>query len=203
EQEKGHPVTLASWGRVGPLDLVWRAYELIGQGYEVQLLGAVEPKQAAMLAGRVVSPWLVLLGTGLSKQALTIPWPHGTYVFGELGALYDAKWLAVQQWQPTLADWLALQLTTAPISHAATQSTEQSIRQSTKQSIRQSTARSTRSPTAPPTIPPTNQPTSAPTVQPAIPPTAPLRRPPTVPPATPLTTESELTQRLIDERRSS
>ncbi|MGL6349123.1 MAG: MerR family transcriptional regulator, partial [Aeromonas sp.] len=42
EQEKGHPVTLASWGRVGPLDLVWRAYELIGQGYEVQLLGAVE-----------------------------------------------------------------------------------------------------------------------------------------------------------------
>ncbi|MGL6349704.1 MAG: hypothetical protein ACRC2U_07660, partial [Aeromonas sp.] len=168
-----------------------RAYELIGQGYEVQLLGAVEPKQAAMLAGRVVSPWLVLLGAGLSKQALTIPWPHGTYVFGELGALYDAKWLAVQQWQPTLADWLALQLTTTPISHAATQLTEQSIRQSTKLSTEQSAARSTRSPTAsltiPSTIPPTNQPTSA----------------PTAPPATPPTTESELTQRLIDERRSS
>ncbi|MFA7260485.1 MAG: MerR family transcriptional regulator, partial [Aeromonas bestiarum] len=48
EQEKGVPITLASWGQVGPLDLVWSAYELIGQGYEVQLLGAVEPRHLAL-----------------------------------------------------------------------------------------------------------------------------------------------------------
>jgi DNA-binding transcriptional MerR regulator len=71
EQEKGVPVTLASWGQVGPLDLVWAAYELIGQGYEVQLLGAVEPRHATLLEGRATHPWLVLLGAGLASRS----WP--------------------------------------------------------------------------------------------------------------------------------
>ncbi|WP_438834123.1 MerR family transcriptional regulator [Aeromonas oralensis] len=104
EQEKGMPVTLASWGQVGPLDLVWAAYELIGQGYEVQLLGAVEPRHASLLEGRAVTPWLVLLGAGLGKQELAGVWPAGTRFFGELGRLYDDEWLKAHGWQASLAE---------------------------------------------------------------------------------------------------
>ena len=107
EQEKGLPVTLASWGQVGPLDLVWAAYELIGQGYEVQLLGAVEPRHVALLEGRAATPWLVLLGAGLGKPALAADWPAGTRLFGELGRLYDGDWLAVHGWRATLAEVMA------------------------------------------------------------------------------------------------
>ncbi|MCV3274666.1 MerR family transcriptional regulator [Aeromonas hydrophila] len=104
EQEKGMPVTLASWGQVGPLDLVWAAYELIGQGHEVQLLGAVEPRHASLLEGRAVTPWLVLLGAGLGKQELAAVWPAGTRFFGELGHLYDDEWLKAHGWQASLAE---------------------------------------------------------------------------------------------------
>lgn len=104
EQEKGVPVTLASWGQVGPLDLVWAAYELIGQGHEVQLLGAVEPRHASLLEGRAVTPWLVLLGAGLGKQELAAGWPAGTRFFGELGRLYDGEWLQAHGWQASLAE---------------------------------------------------------------------------------------------------
>ena len=107
EQEKGLPVTLVSWGQVGPLDLVWAAYELIGQGYEVQLLGAVEPRHVALLEGRAATPWLVLLGAGLGKPALAADWPAGTRLFGELGRLYDADWLAAHGWRATLAEVMA------------------------------------------------------------------------------------------------
>ena len=107
EQEKGVPVTLASWGQVGPLDLVWAAYELIGQGYEVQLLGAVEPRHASLLEGRAVTPWLVLLGVGLGKQELAADWPAGTRLFGELGRLYDDEWLNAHGWQASLAELMA------------------------------------------------------------------------------------------------
>ena len=107
EQEKGLPVTLASWGQVGPLDLVWAAYELIGQGHEVQLLGAVEPCHVALLEGRAATPWLVLLGAGLGKPALAADWPAGTRLFGELGRLYDAEWLAAHGWRATLAEVMA------------------------------------------------------------------------------------------------
>jgi DNA-binding transcriptional MerR regulator len=107
EQEKGLPVTLASWGQVGPLDLVWAAYELIGQGYEVQLLGAVEPRHVALLEGRALTPWRVLLGAGLGKPALAADWPAGTRLFGELGRLYDADWLAAHGWRATLAEVMA------------------------------------------------------------------------------------------------
>ncbi|PKQ79441.1 MerR family transcriptional regulator [Aeromonas sobria] len=107
EQEKGEPVTLASWGQVGPLDLVWAAYELIGQGYEVQLLGAVEPRHASLLEGRAVTPWLVLLGAGLGKQELAAGWPAGTRLFGELGRLYDGEWLKAHGWQASLAELMA------------------------------------------------------------------------------------------------
>ncbi|ATL91602.1 helix-turn-helix-type transcriptional regulator [Aeromonas sp. CU5] len=107
EQEKGVPVTLVSWGQVGPLDLVWAAYELIGQGYEVQLLGAVEPRHASLLEGRAVTPWLVLLGAGLGKQELAAGWPAGTRLFGELGRLYDDEWLQAHGWQVSLAELMA------------------------------------------------------------------------------------------------
>lgn len=107
EQEKGVPITLASWGQVGPLDLVWAAYELIGQGYEVQLLGAVEPRHASLLEGRAVTPWLVLLGAGLGKQELAAGWPAGTRLFGELGRLYDDEWLKAHGWQASLAELIA------------------------------------------------------------------------------------------------
>ncbi|MEE9691700.1 MerR family transcriptional regulator [Aeromonas hydrophila] len=107
EQEKGMPVTLASWGQVGPLDLVWAAYELIGQGHEVQLLGAVEPRHASLLEGRAVTPWLVLLGAGLGKQELAAVWPAGTRFFGELGRLYDGEWLKAHGWQASLAEAVA------------------------------------------------------------------------------------------------
>ncbi|WP_421183109.1 MerR family transcriptional regulator [Aeromonas dhakensis] len=107
EQEKGVPVTLASWGQVGPLDLVWAAYELIGQGHEVQLLGAVEPRHASLLEGRAVTPWLVLLGAGLGKQDLAAGWPAGTHFFGELGRLYDGEWLKAHGWQAGLAEAMA------------------------------------------------------------------------------------------------
>ncbi|MGE6232595.1 MerR family transcriptional regulator [Aeromonas media] len=107
EQEKGLPVTLASWGQVGPLDLVWAAYELIGQGYEAQLLGAVEPRHVALLEGRAATPWLVLLGAGLGKPALAADWPAGTRLFGELGRLYDADWLAAHGWRATLSEVMA------------------------------------------------------------------------------------------------
>lgn len=107
EQEKGVPVTLASWGQVGPLDLVWAAYELIGQGHEVQLLGAVEPRHASLLEGRAVTPWLVLLGAGLGKQELAADWPAGTRLFGELGRLYDGEWLQAHGWQASLAEVMA------------------------------------------------------------------------------------------------
>lgn len=107
EQEKGVPITLASWGQVGPLDLVWAAYELIGQGYEVQLLGAVEPRHVALLEGRAATPWRVLLGAGLGKPALAADWPAGTRLFGELGRLYDADWLAAHGWRATLAEVMA------------------------------------------------------------------------------------------------
>ncbi|MBQ4673577.1 MerR family transcriptional regulator [Aeromonas dhakensis] len=107
EQEKGVPVTLASWGQVGPLDLVWAAYELIGQGYEVQLLGAVEPRHASLLEGRAVTPWLVLLGTGLGKPDLAAGWPAATRFFGELGCLYDDEWLQTHSWQADLAEAMA------------------------------------------------------------------------------------------------
>ncbi|HDX8359901.1 TPA: MerR family transcriptional regulator [Aeromonas hydrophila] len=107
EQEKGVPITLASWGQVGPLDLVWAAYELIGQGHEVQLLGAVEPRHASLLEGRAVTPWLVLLGAGLGKQELAAGWPTGTRFFGELGRLYDGEWLQAHGWQASLAEAMA------------------------------------------------------------------------------------------------
>ncbi|NLR33368.1 MerR family transcriptional regulator [Aeromonas hydrophila] len=107
EQEKGVPVTLASWGQVGPLDLVWAAYELIGQGHEVQLLGAVGPRHASLLEGRAVTPWLVLLGAGLGKQELAADWPAGTRFFGELGRLYDGEWLQAHGWQASLAEVMA------------------------------------------------------------------------------------------------
>ncbi|EIS3745054.1 DNA-binding transcriptional MerR regulator [Aeromonas hydrophila] len=107
EQEKGVPVTLASWGQVGPLDLVWAAYELIGQGHEVQLLGAVEPRHASLLEGRAVTPWLVLLGAGLGKQELAAGWPAGTRFFGELGRLYDGEWLQAHGWQASVAEAMA------------------------------------------------------------------------------------------------
>ncbi|WP_323943974.1 MerR family transcriptional regulator [Aeromonas hydrophila] len=107
EQEKGIPVTLASWGQVGPLDLVWAAYELIGQGYEVQQLGAVEPRHASLLEGRAVTPWLVMLGAGLGKQELAAGWPAGTHLFGELGRLYDGEWLKAHGWQASLAEAVA------------------------------------------------------------------------------------------------
>ncbi|MER0510949.1 MerR family transcriptional regulator [Aeromonas veronii] len=107
EQEKGVPITLASWGQVGPLDLVWAAYELIGQGYEVQLLGAVDPRHASLLEGRAVTPWLVLLGAGLGKQELAAGWPVGTRLFGELGPLYDDEWLKAYGWQASLAELMA------------------------------------------------------------------------------------------------
>ncbi|HEH9419039.1 TPA: MerR family transcriptional regulator [Aeromonas sobria] len=107
EQEKGVPVTLASWGQVGPLDLVWAAYELIGQGYEVQLLGAALPHHASLLEGRAVTPWLVLLGAGLGKQELAAGWPAGTHLFGELGRLYDGEWLQAHGWQASLAELMA------------------------------------------------------------------------------------------------
>ncbi|MGQ4690018.1 MerR family transcriptional regulator [Aeromonas veronii] len=107
EQEKGVPITLVSWGQVGPLDLVWAAYELIGQGYEVQLLGAVEPRHASLLEGRAVTPWLVLLGAGLGKQELATGWPAGTRLFGELGRLYDDEWLKAHGWQASLAELMA------------------------------------------------------------------------------------------------
>jgi len=107
EQEKGVPVTLASWGQVGPLDLVWAAYELIGQGYEVQLLGAVDPRHASLLEGRAATPWLVLLGAGLGKQELAVGWPAGTRLFGELGCLYDGEWLKAHGWQASLAELMA------------------------------------------------------------------------------------------------
>ncbi|MCR3962807.1 MerR family transcriptional regulator [Aeromonas veronii] len=107
EQEKGVPITLASWGQVGTLDLVWAAYELIGQGYEVQLLGAVEPRHASLLEGRAVTPWLVLLGAGLGKQELATGWPAGTRLFGELGRLYDSEWLKAHGWQASLAELMA------------------------------------------------------------------------------------------------
>ncbi|WP_139707892.1 MerR family transcriptional regulator [Aeromonas allosaccharophila] len=107
EQEKGVPVTLASWGQVGPLDLVWAAYELIGQGYEVQLLGAVEQRHASLLEGRAATPWLVLLGAGLGKQDLAAGWPAGTRLFGELGRLYDDEWLNTHGWQASLAELMA------------------------------------------------------------------------------------------------
>ncbi|MFM5737423.1 MerR family transcriptional regulator [Aeromonas veronii] len=107
EQEKGVPITLASWGQVGPLDLVWAAYELIGQGYEVQLLGAVEPRHASLLEGRAVTPWLVLLGAGLGKQELAAEWPAGTRLFGELGRLYDDEWLKAYGWQASLVELMA------------------------------------------------------------------------------------------------
>ncbi|MCF5845854.1 MerR family transcriptional regulator [Aeromonas veronii] len=107
EQEKGVPITLASWGQVGPLDLVWAAYELIGQGYEVQLLGAVEPRHASLLEGRAATPWLVLLGAGLGKQELAAGWPVGTRLFGELGRLYDDEWLKAYGWQASLAELMA------------------------------------------------------------------------------------------------
>ncbi len=109
EQEKGQPVTLVSWGQVGPQDLIWCGYELVTQGYEVQLLGAVDPKTAALLEGRAATPWLVLLGAGLGKQELSADWPAGTCLFGELGNLYDPDWLAARGWQPTLASWLSAQ----------------------------------------------------------------------------------------------
>ena len=101
------PITLASWGQVGPLDLVWAAYELIGQGYEVQLLGAVEPRHASLLEGRAATPWLVLLGAGLGKQELAAGWPVGTRLFGELGRLYDSEWLKGHGWQASLAELMA------------------------------------------------------------------------------------------------
>jgi DNA-binding transcriptional MerR regulator len=107
EQEKGVPVTLASWGQVGPLDLVWAAYELIGQGYEVQLLGAALPHHASLLEGRAATPWLVLLGAGLGKQELAAGWPAGTHLFGELGRLYDGEWLQAHGWQASLAELMA------------------------------------------------------------------------------------------------
>ncbi|MBL0457886.1 MerR family transcriptional regulator [Aeromonas enteropelogenes] len=107
EQEKGVPVTLASWGQVGPLDLVWAAYELMGLGYEVQLLGAVEPRHVALLEGRSTPPWMVLLGAGLGKQELATGWPEGTRFFGALGRLYDADWLQAHGWQASLAEAMA------------------------------------------------------------------------------------------------
>lgn len=103
EQEKGAPVSLASWGQVGPLDLHWYAYELINQGYEVHLIGPCEPRGAALLGERVPDRWLVLLGAGLGKQDLVGQWPAGTRWFGPLGSLYEPEWLAARAWSPTLS----------------------------------------------------------------------------------------------------
>lgn len=103
EQEKGSPVSLASWGQVGPLDLLWHAYELISQGHEVLLVGPCDPRGAALLEGRVPTPWLVLLGAGLGKGELAERWPASTRLFGPLGSLYEPAWLADQAWSPTLS----------------------------------------------------------------------------------------------------
>ena len=97
---------------MGPLDLVWAAYELIGQGYEVQLLGAVEPRHASLLEGRATPPWLILLGAGLGKQDLAAEWPAGTRFFGELGRLYDEELLQARDWHATLAEVSATHRTT-------------------------------------------------------------------------------------------
>ncbi|PJG58291.1 MerR family transcriptional regulator [Aeromonas cavernicola] len=102
EQEKGEPVTLASWGQLGPLDLVWSAYELILQGYEVQLVGSIEPRQLALVSGRVATPCLILLGAGLGKQDVTASLPAGCQLFGELGRLYATEWLTAHGWQADL-----------------------------------------------------------------------------------------------------
>ena len=112
EQEKGTPISLASWGQVGPLDLLWYAYALINQGHEVHLIGACDPRGAALLTGRVPAPWLVLLGAGLGKQDLAVGWPTGTRLFGALGRLYDPEWLATQGWQPEVPRLLADPLAT-------------------------------------------------------------------------------------------
>ncbi|MBP8268977.1 MAG: MerR family transcriptional regulator, partial [Aeromonas sp.] len=82
----------------------WAAYELIGQGYEVQLLGAVGPRHATLLEGRATPPWLILLGAGLGKQDQAAEWPEGTRFFGELGRLYDEPWRRARNWHATLAE---------------------------------------------------------------------------------------------------
>ncbi|MGY6038200.1 MerR family transcriptional regulator [Aeromonas sp. AE23HZ002T15] len=102
EQEKGTPICLASWGQVGPLDLLWYAYELINQGYEVQLIGPCDPRGATLLAGRVPDDWRVLLGVGLGKGELAEPWPASCQLFGPLGTLYEPDWLFAHSWSPTL-----------------------------------------------------------------------------------------------------
>lgn len=107
EQEKGSPVCLASWGQVGPLDLLWCAYELVNQGQEVHLIGPCEPRGAALLGGRVPDRWLVLLGAGLGKGDLAERWPASARLFGALGSLYEPAWLAEQAWSPTLSAALA------------------------------------------------------------------------------------------------
>jgi MerR family transcriptional regulator, light-induced transcriptional regulator len=117
-QGKGRPLTLASWGKVGPLELLWHAYELINQGYEVQLIGPCDPRLAQLLAGRSHDNWLVLMGAAIPRGELTTPWPVGTQAMGPLGRLYpeppqiDA--LQALAWQPSLADWLAMQPNPVP-----------------------------------------------------------------------------------------
>lgn len=112
-QEKGLPLTLASWGKVGPLELLWHAYELVNQGYEVQLIGPCDPKLAQLLVGRSHDNWLVLMGAAIPKGELMTPWPVGTQAMGPLGRLYpEPSQIAALQalhWQPSLADWLASQ----------------------------------------------------------------------------------------------
>ena len=41
------------------------------------------------------------------KPALAADWPAGTRLFGELGRLYDADWLAAHGWRATLAEVMA------------------------------------------------------------------------------------------------
>ena len=62
---------------------------------------------AAANPAPAVKRHLVLLGAGLGKPALAADWPAGTRLFGELGRLYDADWLAAHGWRATLAEVMA------------------------------------------------------------------------------------------------
>ena len=66
-----------------------------------------KPRWFKFLLWFLVVPGLVLLGAGLGKPALAADWPAGTRLFGELGRLYDADWLAAHGWRATLAEVMA------------------------------------------------------------------------------------------------
>jgi len=47
----------------------------------------------------LVASWHSIIGAA--------DWPAGTRLFGELGRLYDADWLAAHGWRATLAEVMA------------------------------------------------------------------------------------------------